>query len=186
VVLAPAVTPAAAVVLRVRRREGCGVTGTMSPAAALVAYDGSAEARAAVREAAGLFPGRLLLIATVWEPGLATLPLAGSPGEMSGYVPPDPSAVIAVDQAMASHATELADDGVRIAREAGATAEPVAVADELDPATTLASIAETRDAAVIVVGSRGLSGISARLHGSTTQKLLRHTRRPILIVRTAA
>jgi nucleotide-binding universal stress UspA family protein len=37
---------------------------------------------------------------------------------------------------------------------------------------------------VIVVGSRGYSGLKARLHGSTTQKLLHRTLRPVLIVRT--
>jgi nucleotide-binding universal stress UspA family protein len=151
----------------------------------LVGYDGSAAARAAVREAAALFGGRTLLIATIWEPGLAATQLMGPAVEGGGmYMPPDPSEVVAVDRAMAGHAEELADDGARLAREAGAAAaEPVAVADELDPATTLVSIAETRDAAVILVGSRGLSGLSARLHGSTTRKLLRHAHCPVLIVR---
>ena len=150
---------------------------------ALVAYDGSAAARVAVREAAALFPGRPLLIATVWEAGLATMQPTGVPGELNPAYMTDPSLVIDVDRAVADRALELAGDGARIAREAGATAECTAVADDLDPATTLATIAERTDASVIVVGSRGLSGFSARLHGSTTQKLLRHTQRPVLIVR---
>jgi nucleotide-binding universal stress UspA family protein len=35
----------------------------------------------------------------------------------------------------------------------------------------------------MVVGSRGLGGIKARLLGSTSRKLLQHTRRPVLVVR---
>lgn len=157
-----------------------------APAPALVAFDGSPEGRAAVKQAAVLFGGRPLLVVTVWDAGLAAMSLPITQGEVSAtYMPPDPAAVVAVDRAVASHATTTAEDGARLAREAGAPdVEPIAVADELDAAEALLTIAEARGAAVIVVGSRGYSGLKARLHGSTTQKLLHRTLRPVLIVRT--
>lgn len=160
------------------------MTATIS-APALVAFDGSPEARAAVKEAAVLFAERPLLVVTVWDAGLAAMSLPVTQGEVSAtYMPPDPAAVVAVDKAMAHHAETTAEDGAREAREAGATAvEPIAVADQLDAADALLSIAEERGAAVIVVGSRGYHGLKARLHGSTTQKLLHRTVRPVLIVR---
>src|SRR3954454_15194667 len=158
------------------------MTATVT-APALVAYDGSPEAQAAVREAAALLIGRTLLITTVWEAGLGALPVSVPLDVGVAYASADPAEILAVDEAVEGHATDVADEGVRLAREAGATAEAVAVADALDPAETLAEIADDRDAAVIVVGSRGLRGLKGRLHGSTTQKLMHRTRRPLLVIR---
>jgi nucleotide-binding universal stress UspA family protein len=149
----------------------------------LVAYDGSAEARAALREAVALFGQRPLIVVSVWEPGLATMTMAPPPGEVGmGYMP-DPTEVAAVDRAQSDHATNAAEAGASVARGLGATVEALAVPDSVDVAETLASIAEERDAAAMVVGSRGLGAIKARLLGSTSRKLLHHTQRPVLVVR---
>jgi nucleotide-binding universal stress UspA family protein len=160
----------------------------MSPSApALIAFDGSDEARAAIPVAVALLAGRPLVIATVWEPGLAAVaPMAPTDTMGMPYSMADPREVVAVDRAMEEHATRIAEEGAQLARDAGATAEPVAVADELDAAETLVAMADARGAAVIVVGSRGLSGLRARLHGSTTQKLMRDTCLPVLVVRIDA
>lgn len=149
---------------------------------AVVAYDGSAEAQAAVRQAVALLGHRPLVVVTVWEPGLAALALTPSAGEVT-YMPPDPAAMAALDRAESDHARHVAEAGASLARGLGATAEALPVRDEVDAAETLASIAEQRDAAAIVVGSRGLGAIKARVLGSTSQKLLHHTHRPVLVVR---
>jgi nucleotide-binding universal stress UspA family protein len=44
-------------------------------------------------------------------------------------------------------------------------------------------MAEEHEAAVVVAGSSGLSGLKARLLGSTSESILHHCRRPVLIVR---
>ena len=65
----------------------------------VLAYDGSAEAEVALREAVALFGQRPLIVASVWEPGLAMMtmmPPAGEPG--MGYLP-DPDEVAAIDTA---------------------------------------------------------------------------------------
>jgi nucleotide-binding universal stress UspA family protein len=99
-------------------------------------------------------------------------------------MPADPAAAVALDRAQADHASDIAEDGARIARGLGAIAEAVALVDEADPAATLIALAEERDAAAIVVGSRGLGGgFKARMHGSTTRKLMQGTHRPVLVVR---
>jgi nucleotide-binding universal stress UspA family protein len=151
----------------------------------VVAFDGSAEARAAVGSAAALFPDRKLLIATVWEPGLAMM--VGAMPDTSGagmpYPLPAPEAIETVDRAERDHAESAATAGVRLARELGATAEPLPLPDTLNVAETLAEVAESRDAAALVVGSRGLGGVKSRLLGSTSRKLLHDTRRPVLVVR---
>jgi nucleotide-binding universal stress UspA family protein len=149
----------------------------------LVAYDGSVEAQSALREAAALFGHRPLIVVSVWEPGLAAMTMAPPPGEVGmGYMP-DPTDVAAVDRAHSDHATSAAEAGASVARGLGATVEALAVPDSLDVAETLAEIAQERDAAAVVVGSRGLGAIKARLLGSTSRKLLQHTRRPVLVVR---
>src|SRR3954454_21882439 len=60
--------------IRVRRtggrRGGLSVMPNVEHPA-VVAYDGSAEARAAIEAAVGLFGRRRLIVVSVWEPGLA-------------------------------------------------------------------------------------------------------------------
>jgi nucleotide-binding universal stress UspA family protein len=150
----------------------------------IVAYDGSEEAQTALREAVALFGHRPLIVASVWEPGLAMMtmrPPAGAPS--MGYMP-DPDQVAAIDQAQSGHAGDVAEAGARLARELGATAEALPVPDAVNVAGTLIEIAEERDARAIVVGSRGLGGIKARVLGSTSRKLLHEAHRPVLVVRT--
>jgi nucleotide-binding universal stress UspA family protein len=119
----------------------------------LIAYDGSEVSRAAVRHAAELFPGRPAVLATVWEPGLAAVPVG------------------------------LPADGAEFARSLGLVGEPQAVPDEVDVADTLVDIARERGAAVVVVGSHGISGLRTRLLGSVSRKLIEHCDRPVLVIR---
>jgi len=58
------------------------------------------------------------------------------------------------------------------------------VPDSANIAATLTEIADEREARAIVVGSRGLGAIKARMLGSTSRKLLHDTHRPVLVVRT--
>jgi nucleotide-binding universal stress UspA family protein len=150
---------------------------------AVVAYDGSPEAQAAVRQAAMLLGHRTLIVVTVWEAGLAAMTVTPAAGEMGMTNLPDPVEAAAVDRAVSAHAAVVAEDGARLARELGATVEAVSVPESVDAAETLASIADERDASAIVVGSRGLGAIKARVLGSTSRKLLHHTRLPVLVVR---
>jgi len=150
----------------------------------VLAYDGSEEAQAALREAVALFGDRPMIVASVWEPGLAMATMMPPAGEPSmGYLP-DPAEVDAIDRAQSGHAVDVAEAGARLARELGATAEAVSMPDSASIAETLIAIADERDARAIVVGSRGLGGIKARVLGSTSRKLLHDTHRPVLVVRT--
>jgi nucleotide-binding universal stress UspA family protein len=57
-----------------------------------------------------------------------------------------------------------------------------AVVLPLRPTAAILTIAEERDADLIVVGSRGESGIAGSLAGSTVQGLVHHTKTPLLII----
>jgi len=148
----------------------------------LVAYDGSPEAQAALARAAELFPGRGAVVATVWEPGLASA--VPDPGGIGGPATPvDLGAVAEVDDLMAKRAAGIAAEGAERARQAGLQAEPVSTEDEGNVAEAIARIADEHNVAVVVVGSRGLSGLKARLLGSTSESILHHCERPVLVVR---
>src|SRR3954463_10843550 len=161
---------------------------------AVVAYDGSDEAQAAVREAARLLPGRRLVVVSVWEQGLALMLMP--PTDTISGVPnmtPSPETIATTDRPQHDHAADTAAQGAEIARSLGAEAEPYPVADDVDAAETIAAEAERLDAAglvirslapaVIVIGSRGVGRMKSRLLGSTSQGLLRHTRRPVIVVK---
>jgi nucleotide-binding universal stress UspA family protein len=149
----------------------------------VVAYDASEEARAAVREAATLFANRSLVVVSVWEPGLAEMAMAPGLDQVGATYRPDPVESAALDRAQRDHARDVADAGAELARGLGATAEPRSVPDQTVVAETIAAIADECDACAIVVGSRGLGRIKARLLGSTSQGLLHNTRRPVVVVR---
>ncbi len=149
----------------------------------LIAYDGSEISQAAVRHAAELFAGRPAVVATVWEPGLASV--IGVWPDPSGLDRPlaDPATVEAVDRLQSEHASTVATNGAELARSLGLAAEPQAIPDELDVADTLIGIAQERGAAVVVVGSHGISGLRSHLIGSVSRKLIEHCDRPVLVIR---
>jgi nucleotide-binding universal stress UspA family protein len=149
----------------------------------VVAYDGSEEAQAAVRAAAGLFAFRRIVIASVWEPGLAMAMASATDPTGIGYLPPTGEAMAETDRIQREHAVEVAEDGVRLAQGSGAAAEAYPVADEVDIARTVAELAVQLDAAAIVVGSRGLGAVKSKLLGSTSAALLHHASTPVLVVR---
>jgi nucleotide-binding universal stress UspA family protein len=151
----------------------------------VVAFDGSPEALEAVRTACALFPDRHLLVVSVWEPSLAMTGAMVPGADIGGatYMPPTPEQVKAIDDEQERHAHATAGAGVQLAVELGADAEGVPVADDADIGATVAALAEERDAAAVVVGSRGRGRVKSALLGSTSNRLLHETRRPLLVVR---
>jgi nucleotide-binding universal stress UspA family protein len=156
---------------------------TREGAPILIAFDGSEVSRAAVRRAAELFAGRPAVVATVWEPGLAAVTMAPPDALGMSTVPPDPVTLEAVDRLERERASTIAADGAELARSLALEAEPQAVPDAVDVADTLIDMARERDAAVVVVGSRGISGLRSRLLGRVSRKLIEHCERPVLVIR---
>lgn len=148
----------------------------------VIGFDGSASAQLAIREAAALLGMRPALVVTVWEPGLAYAASVPSSLDLPA-APVDVATAAEIDDALDKRAHRLAEQGAALAKEAGfASAEPVVAADESNVAETLVEVARERDAQAIVVGSRGLSGLKARLAGSTSKHVLQHADRPVLVI----
>ena len=87
------------------------------------------------------------------------------------------------DRAAAEDGGRVADEGVRIAQEAGLRAEPIAVEATGPVWKTILEIADRHDAATIVMGSRGLTGLRSMLLGSVSSAVVHHADRPTLVIR---
>jgi nucleotide-binding universal stress UspA family protein len=142
----------------------------------LVCYDGSADAKYAIETAATLFPGGHTLVVSVWQrlAGLDSIAWAGEPAGMVDYGE--------LDRAAAEHGSRLAEQGARIAHEAGLDAEPLAV-EAFGPIwKTIVEAGAAHDASAIVIGSRGLTGLRAMLLGSVSSAVVHHAGRPTLVI----
>ena len=155
---------------------------TTADAPVLIAYDGSDTARHAVREAARLLGSREVLVVTIWEPALAyesSMPTAAM--EMPP-VPVDVEGAREIEEELHQRARGTAQEGAELARSMGLEAKGLAVADEVHVADAIIDAARKRDAAAIVVGSRGLKGLRARLEGSTSNAVVKNAPCPVLVV----
>jgi nucleotide-binding universal stress UspA family protein len=149
----------------------------------LIAFDGSAAARQAVAAAAALLKPRMTLVLTVWEEALVQA--AVPPPDVAMTLSVDPSTVLKFDEALRGHAEGVANEGAELARSLGLEAEPLAISDARDIARTIVEVARGRNAATIVVGSRGLSGLRARFEGSTSRGVVKHASCPVVVVHDA-
>jgi nucleotide-binding universal stress UspA family protein len=150
----------------------------------LIAYDGSAAARAAVREAGALFAPSRAIVLTVWEPGLAEMMLVPDPTGMgSTMLPYDPSITREVERASEERAQALAEEGAALAGEAGLDAQALAVEDLADPPDAIVATAAAQQARAIVIGSRGLGALKSKLLGSTSKEVLHRSTLPVVVVR---
>jgi nucleotide-binding universal stress UspA family protein len=159
------------------RRPVLVVHGTGAPAAGplLLAYDGSEDAAHAIRTGAELLAERRGVVVHTWRswqrsaPGLAGV--SAGVGALSHEL----------DEAVARQSEATCGAGVEIARAAGLEAEGNSRRSEGPEWRALLDAAEEVDATAIVVGSRGLTGVSAVL-GSVSHGIVHHARRPLLLV----
>ena len=145
----------------------------------LFAYDGSEIAAAAIAAAGNLLDHDRVdaVVLTVWEP----LVVEALRATRFGGAAPVPTDVTEVDEDAEKQAQRLAEHGARLAGEAGFEARSLSVADEGRIPATILERADGLDAALIVTGARGLSGIEA-FFGSVSNHVLQHATRPVLVV----
>jgi nucleotide-binding universal stress UspA family protein len=139
----------------------------------LFAYDGSDHAKSAIEQAGGqLRSGRPALVVSVLEP-LEAIPFWGAP------VSALPQGVL--DEAR-EKASQIAEEGVRLAREAGFEAEALTV--EGTPIwKRIVETAEERGASLVVIGSHGRSGVAYMAMGSVATSVANHSGIPLLVCR---
>jgi nucleotide-binding universal stress UspA family protein len=147
----------------------------------LICYDGSVDAKAAIREAASLLDEPATVL-TVWHP---TSPVAS--GSAGGHAPVDGlSEIDESDRALLHLATRCAAQGAELARKAGIDAEPTTLAQRATVAQTILEEAERLGASAIVLGSRGRGRLKSLVLGSVSARVVEHADRPVIVVPSPA
>ena len=144
----------------------------------LLCYDGSEDARTAIAHAGKLLPGQSATVLTVWEPFMELLARTSFGYSMTGPI----EDVAQIDTASREGAQARAQEGAELARGVGLDAEARICARRSTFAEAILETAGEIDAAVIVVGSRGLTGVKSILLGSVSHGLIQHADRPVTVV----
>ncbi|MDX6657783.1 MAG: hypothetical protein QOH62_2576 [Solirubrobacteraceae bacterium] len=145
----------------------------MSDRPILFAYDGSDHAKAAINQAADqLGNGRRAIVLTVWQPfGAAFVGVGVAP--------------FGLEEGIENDARRVAEEGARLASEAGFDAEPAV--ERGDPVwQRIVEAADERDVGILVLGSHGRTGMQRVLLGSVAGTVAAHTERPVLITHDVA
>ncbi len=150
----------------------------------LICYDGSADAQAAIERVGRLMPGSTATVLVIWETLLETMTRSGLLGAGLGMVGmySDQESDAAIEQA----AVETAADGVQRATTAGLLAQPRIARRHDDIAAAILAVATEVDADLIVLGTRGLSGVKSLMLGSVSHAVLHHADRAVLVVPSPA
>jgi nucleotide-binding universal stress UspA family protein len=144
----------------------------------LIAYDGSACADLAIDKVAVEFGPRKVIVVVVSE-GLERVPFFGTAG-----VPVEPETMELLTDAAQKGAEATAEKGAERARGLGLEAT-TAVAEGGPTWSAIVEAADEYDAAVIALGSRGLSGVKHALLGSVSGAVAHHSHRSVFIVHSA-
>jgi nucleotide-binding universal stress UspA family protein len=141
----------------------------------LLCSDGSDCAAEAIAAAGELMSERRSVALSVWESWASEAPaLAGVSSTVQGMA-------AELDAIAAEQSRATAGAGVRAATEAGFEAKPASSRADGPAWKGILDAADDQRAAAIVVGSRGLTGISRAL-GSVSNGVVHHSRRPVLVV----
>ncbi len=146
------------------------------PRPLLIAYDGSSYAQEAIADAGRQLQGwRHAVVLTVREP-LEQVPFMSTLGASV-----DASAFAALQESAAKEAAAVAEEGAERAREAGFEAEG-RVEIGSTPWERIVEAGEELDAGLIVIGSRGRTGLKRAVLGSVAAAVAQHSGRSVLIV----
>ena len=148
------------------------------PVDAIVGYDGSPTANAAIDAGALLFPQAHAWLTYLWTPPFASERLR----RRLRAVAHDVNELIEmIEREGEGEAERLVASGVTLARAAGWDAEPVVKRTFGGEGLHLPQLAEQLHADLVLVGSRGLRGTQAVL-GSVSDMVVHYATRPVLVV----
>ncbi|ORB85388.1 universal stress protein [Mycobacterium kansasii] len=148
------------------------------PVDAIVGYDGSPGASAALAAGALLFPGAHGWITYLWVPPFASdkvrrrlRPMARDANELAEMI----------EREGEREAQRIVEMGVTLASAAGWRAEPLLKRTWGSEGLRIAQAVDDAQADVVVVGARGLGGAQAAL-GSVSDMVLHYCPKPVVVV----
>jgi nucleotide-binding universal stress UspA family protein len=156
-------------------RESSSMSSTSPTDPMIICYDGSAHAKRAIEQAAELFPGEHTLVLTIWQPVSSLGNSFGWPSMTAGIN------LTELNRDAEEHAIRIAEEGVEMARQLGLDAEQLAVQATGSVSETVVQTADEYRAGIVIVGSRGLTGLRSIL-GSVSSAVVDHARQPTLVV----
>jgi EmrB/QacA subfamily drug resistance transporter len=148
----------------------------------LIAFDGSENARHAIQVAARELGGGRAAVLHVWEPFVgdsSTLCISCPPAVA---IQPPTAATGEAVELEAERALATAEEGAAFAREAGFDAEPHSLRTDGSIGEAILGYADEHPTRLIVIGTRGLSGLREALTGSVTHHVSEHVHVPLLAV----
>lgn len=149
---------------------------------ALFAYDGSPAAAHAVSAATRLLRRRPAVVVSVWHSATYVV------GVAMLAVPDDVvrRGVEGLDDGARRQAAGEASEAAAVLQAAGWSCHGAAVRTSRNVPSAIVGVADERDAAIVVTGTRGRSRVAATLLGSSAEGIVRHAGRPVLLVAPVA
>lgn len=141
----------------------------------LFCYDGSDTAKRAIAIAGQLLDPQPALVLHFWDSWVAEAPaLAALSRAVDGMA-------VELDEIADEQSSKLTDDGVELAEQSGFDATGLSERAVGPGWMAVRDAANQHACAAIIVGSRGLTGVSAAL-GSVSNGVVHNSRRPVLVV----
>ena len=141
----------------------------------LLCYDGSDSAKRAIEVAGELLDPQPALVLHFWDSWVAEAPaLAALSRTVEGMA-------TELDEIADEQSSKLTDDGVELAEQSGFDATGLSERAVGPGWMAVRDAANQHACSAIVVGSRGLTGISAAL-GGVSNGVVHNSRRPVLVV----
>jgi nucleotide-binding universal stress UspA family protein len=153
--------------------SSANVVSTQGPS--LLCYDRSDHSTRAIDAANALLARKDALVLNVWESWVTHVPaVAGLSASVTGIA-------VELDEIAEEQSGDLAARGVQRAEAAGFDASALSASATGSVWRTILELADDHACSAIVLGSQGLTGLSAAL-GSVSNGVVHHAKHPVLVV----
>lgn len=147
----------------------------------LICYDGSESAKQAVSVAHATLGHKAAILLHVWNPPVEFLADAFGTKEL----PSGPS-ITELDQLALERARTIGQAGRELADGLGLAVDVRIERNETSVWQTILDVAAETNAELVVIGTRGATAVQSALLGSVSNALVHHSKRPVLVVPSAA